>query len=169
MRKALVVVFALLALAGGILAQRWLNSAPSSSLESSIAFPDLEGKPHLLSEWQGKVVIVNFWATWCPPCVEEMPEFVKLQTELGPKGVQFIGILTDDEAEAAREFLKSHPVNYPILDGSIGGRPWATQLGDSAEVLPFSAVFDAAGKQVHKEIGRFARDEVFKQIKPLLR
>ncbi len=170
MRKALIVLLAVAALAAGVVAQRWLkpDEVPAAS-QLEIAFPDLEGKPHLLSEWKGKIVIVNFWATWCPPCVEEMPEFVQLQNELGPKGVQFIGILTDDEADAARDFLKTMPVNYPILNGSVGGHSWAAQLGNKAQVLPFSAVFDPTGRRVHMEVGRFTRDEVLEQVKPLLK
>ncbi len=171
MRKALLMLVALAALAGGVFAQRWLNAVAvqegASSLEA--AFPDLAGQPHLLSEWKGKILIVNFWASWCPPCVEEMPEFVKLQNELGAKGVQFVGILVDDEAEYARKFLAASPVNYPILDGTVGGREWAAKQGNSAGVLPYSVVFDATGKQVHVEAGRFTREEVLERIRPLLK
>ena len=133
------------------------------------AFPDLDGKPHAVSEWKGRVLIINFWASWCPPCVEEMPEFAKLQDELGAKGVQFVGILVDDEADAAREFMKKTPVNYPILNGAIGGREWASSLGNRAEVLPFSVVFNQEGKAVHVQVGRFGREEVLRRVLPLLK
>lgn len=171
MKKALWVFLALAALAGGVATQRWLHerALQEGLAELQTAFPDLDGKPHLMGEWKGKILIVNFWASWCPPCVEEMPEFVKLQQELGPKGVQFVGILVDDEADAARAFLKAVPVNYPILNGSIGGRAWATKLGNRAEVLPFSVVFGANGEVVHTEIGRFSRDEVLGRVGALLK
>ena len=166
MKTLLVIFVALLALAGGIYFQHGLNTPSVAKSDLEIAFPDLEGKPHRLTEWKGKVVIVNFWATWCPPCLEEIPEFIKLQNELGAKGLQFIGVLTDDEAEAARDFIKAKPINYPVLDGSIGGRQLTEKLGDSAGVLPISAVFDPDGKLVHVEIGIFTRGEVLEKIKP---
>ena len=170
MKKALLVFLALAALVSGVFTQRWLNtvSLPETAGLLETAFPDLDGKPHAVSEWKGKVLIVNFWASWCPPCVEEMPEFAKLQRELGDKGVQFVGVLIDDEADAAREFLKHSPVDYPILNGAIGGREWASSLGNKAEVLPFSVVFNQDGKPVHAQVGRFGREEVLRQVLPLL-
>lgn len=164
MKKILLVFITLSALAGGVWLQRhWASAAPAKD-ELAVAFPDLDGKPHRLDEWKGKVLIVNFWATWCPPCLEEMPGFVQLQNEYGSKGLQFVGILTDDEADAAREFLQAKPVNYPILDGSIGGRALTGQWGDTAGVLPISAVFDPQGRRVHTEIGTFTRQEVLEKI-----
>jgi len=167
MKKALLILLALSALLAGLFAQRWFATGNGIGAKLEAVFPDLEGKPHDLAEWKGRVVIVNFWATWCPPCVEEMPEFVKLQRELGPKGVQFVGILTDDEADAAREFLQAMPLNYPVLNGEAGGRLWAEKLGDKAGVLPYSAVFDPTGKLIHAEAGRFTRDEVLRIVMPL--
>ncbi len=169
MKKLLFILIALFALVSGIILQRSLNTANLGPSELEIAFPDLEGKPHKLIEWKGKVLIVNFWATWCPPCLQEMPEFVKLQHELGPKGLQFIGILTDDEVDAARDFLKSKPLNYPVLDGTIDGRQLTQKLGDTAGVLPISVVFDPNGKRVHTEIGVFTRDEVLEKVKPWIK
>jgi thiol-disulfide isomerase/thioredoxin len=170
MKKVLIALLALAALAGGMFAQRWLSAVAvkEGAAELDAAFPDLQGKPHVLSEWKGKILVVNFWASWCPPCVEEMPEFFTLQSQLRDQGVQFVGILVDDEADAARAFLQSMPVNYPMLDGTLGGRQWAAKLGDTAEVLPFSAVYDAAGRRVHVEAGRFSREEVLRHINPLL-
>lgn len=171
MKKALWVLLTLAALAGGVSTQRWLHQRTLREGQAMLeaAFPDLDGRPHLLGEWKGKILIVNFWASWCPPCVEEMPEFAKLQQEFGPKGVQFVGILVDDEPDAARAFLKAAPVNYPILDGNVGGRAWASKLGDHVEALPFSVVFNLGGELIHTEIGRFSRDEVLAQIMPLLK
>jgi len=169
--KALAVFFALAALVGGVFAQRWWSAAAiqQGASELEAAFPDFAGKPHALKEWQGKILVINFWASWCPPCVEEMPEFFLLQNQLGPQGVQFIGILVDDEPDVAQEFLKAMPVNYPMLNGNIGGRQWAAKLGNNTEVLPYSLVYDATGKRVHTEIGKFTRDEVLEQVKPLLK
>jgi len=170
MKKLILILVALFALIAGIILQRSLITViPPGPHELDSAFPDLDGKLHRLDQWKGKVLIVNFWATWCSPCLQEMPEFVKLQQELGPKGLQFVGILTDDEADAARDFLKSKPLNYPVLDGSIGGRQLAQKLGDTTGVLPVSVVFDPNGKRVHTEIGVFTRDEVMEKIKPWIK
>jgi len=167
MRKLLLVLLALAAMASGMLARHWLNAAPAADPDLAIEFPDPEGKSHRLDEWKGKVLIVNFWATWCPPCLKEMPEFVKLQDELGRKGVQFVGIAIDDE-ESVANFLASAPVNYPILIGQDGGADWAAELGNRMNILPFSAVFDRSGKLVQVQAGPFNRDDVQKAVSPLL-
>ncbi|MFM8330178.1 MAG: TlpA family protein disulfide reductase [Candidatus Methylumidiphilus sp.] len=169
--KAITALLFLAALALGVAAGRWLQQpAPAAApIDWTLAFPDLDGKPHQLSEWQGKILIVNFWASWCPPCVEEMPEFAKLQQELAGQDVQFIGILVEDEAAEAQAFLQTHPVNYPILNGAIGGREWLAQLGNDAGVLPLSLVYGRDGTLAYRRAGRFGRDEVLKQLTPLLR
>lgn len=151
------------------MAGRWFHeqyAEKETGLNS--AFTDLKGNPQSLSQWKGKVVIVNFWASWCPSCVEEMPEFAKIQTEIGERGLQFVGLLIDDEVEMAEEFLKQHPVNYPILNGNIGGRELATGFGNSTGALPFSVVFDRNGKIIHRQLGAFSREEVMKQALRLL-
>lgn len=157
------------ALVGGILAGRWLNapSAAAPALDGTLAFADLDGKPHRLAEWQGKTLIVNFWASWCTPCVEEMPEFAALQSELADSNVQFIGILLEDDSDDAREFLRSHPVNYPILNGNIGGQALAAQLGNRSGVLPFSVIYRRDGSFAYHHAGRFSRAAILAQLAAL--
>ena len=77
--------------------------------------PDVEGREQALGQWQGKVLVVNFWATWCAPCREEMPEFVRAQAELGGKGLQFVGIAVD-QADKVRQFAQEIGINYPAAD-----------------------------------------------------
>jgi thiol-disulfide isomerase/thioredoxin len=168
MMSALRIFLALAALVSCVVMK--IGSSPMDGVTPSLSkvFPDLSGNPHLMSEWKGKVLIVNFWATWCQSCVEELPELTKLQTELEPQGVQFIGILIEDEAKAAQEFLNSHVVNFPILNGTKGGRQWSRKLGDNAEALPFSVVFDIGGKPVYTEIGQFPREKILTVINSLL-
>ncbi len=172
MRKLLLVVVAGAALFLGMSVQRWLGAAPKAEAPQvgdalSAEFPDPAGNSHRLDEWKGRVLVVNFWATWCPPCLEEMPEFVKLQRELGGKGLQFIGVAIDD-AQAVKDFLKGSPLNYPVLIGDEDGQAWSAKLGNHAGVLPYSAVFDRSGKLVHVESGPFSREKVSKVITPLL-
>jgi thiol-disulfide isomerase/thioredoxin len=169
MQKALIFLLALAALGGGVLAQRWWHDPArlGVALEST-AFPDLDGKPHLLSEWQGKVLVVNFWASWCPPCVEEMPEFARLQAEFGGRGLQFVGVLDGDTAANARAFLQRSPVNYPILNGLVGAADWGRKLGNSTGVLPYSAIFSPAGRLLQAKAGRLRREELLRIVEPLL-
>ena len=171
MRNLLYILMALVALSTGAFIQHWLNAAPkdepTAAIDPATAFPDLQAKLHRLDEWKGKVMVVNFWATWCPPCLEEMPEFVKLQNDLGGQGVQFIGIAIDD-AKAVGDFLASRPVNYPILIGEDSGDDFAARLGNRMGILPFSAVIDRSGKLIHVEPGTFERDEILKVVAPYL-
>jgi len=170
--RLLYGLLALAALLLGILAQRWMSG--ESAVPGNTAAPervnlrDLDGNPRDFAEWKGKVVVLNFWASWCLPCREEMPEFVRLQTELGEKGVQFIGVALD-ESEAVQAFLKETPVNYPILLGDESAVAWAERLGNRLNVLPFSAVFDRDGRPVDAHTGPFSREQLIKAVEPLLR
>jgi thiol-disulfide isomerase/thioredoxin len=173
MRHVWMAALALLAFGGGLAVHyAWRNTPPQpSSVQPShlleVAFSDLSGMPHPLSEWKGKVVVVNFWATWCAPCREEIPAFSQLQAEYGGQGLQFIGIAID-EADAVESFRASVPINYPLLMGEAGGAAYARSLGNSFDVLPFSAVFDRNGVLVHAHPGVFKRQQVLERVEPLL-
>ena len=106
----------------------------------------LEGGALDTSAFAGKVVVVDFWATWCVPCIQEIPGFNKLNRELGPKGVVVLGVSMDEEgAERVRPFLKKHPMEYAVALG-------APELNQrySLDQLPVTVVFDRAGKQVKR-------------------
>ena len=160
-------LIALLSLFAGVAAQHWLTRDTPPAIVAEPPLHDLQGQPHTLAEWRGKVVVLNFWASWCPPCREEMPEFVRLQRELGGRGLQFVGVAIDDP-EAVREFLEEHPVNYPILFGDERAPEWADQLGNRLAALPFSVVFDREGRPVKAHTGAFEREEILKIVQPLL-
>ena len=172
--RLLIYGLALLALVAGAVTQRslqpsGLNAVQSDSpLDMNFSFFDLNGQLHHLNEWRGKVLVVNFWASWCPPCIQEMPGFVALQKEFGDQGLQFVGLISGDTQEAAQAFLQASPVNYPILNGEPGAAEWSAKLGHDTDVLPLSAVFDRQGRLIHMEYGLFRRDEVLKVISPLL-
>jgi len=164
--KAFLILFGLAAFAAGIWGFRFVNSAevvapaaPRATALAAMAFPDVTGRQRQFSEWSGKILIVNFWATWCPPCKEEMPEFDRLQTEYGPKGVQFVGVALDD-ADAVGAYLQHSPVGYPILIGEAGGTEWAEKLGNTFQVLPFTVVFDRSGTVVQAKAGPYTRGEL---------
>ncbi|NJO15696.1 MAG: TlpA family protein disulfide reductase [Thioploca sp.] len=115
---------------------------------------DLNGKMHSLTEWAGKVVVVNFWASWCSSCVKEIPVFIHLQ-QYAQQGVQFIGIVVRDESETVKRLLQSSGINYPILITMTEqqAQQLAEQWGNTIQALPFTVVVNRAGNIV----SRFAR------------
>ncbi|WP_373974579.1 TlpA family protein disulfide reductase [Chitinibacter sp. SCUT-21] len=129
----------------------------------SMSFPDPQGKAQAMKQWQGKMVIVNYWATWCGPCRVEMPEMIALQKQYGKK-VQFIGIAIDEPAPSA-QFAKQIGVNYPILIGGNSAMNLMRSQGNNLGGLPFTVFFDAKGQQVSKHVGKITKAEMEAQIK----
>ena len=114
--------------------------------------PDLTGTETSLAQWRGKILVVNFWATWCGPCREEIPDFIRLQGEFGTKDVQFVGIAAD-QVDKILLFASEFKVNYPLLVGSYGALDLARRLGNRVSALPFTVVLDRDGRLVHRELG----------------
>ena len=114
--------------------------------------PDLDGMQTSLSRWRGKVMIVNFWATWCAPCREEIPSFVQLQQEYAEKDVQFVGIAAD-QADRVSAFAREFEINYPLLVGNMGALDLSVKLGNRISGLPFTVVVDRDGKLAHRQLG----------------
>jgi thiol-disulfide isomerase/thioredoxin len=140
-------------------AQMKSGTAPDFSLQS------LDGKTVRLSDFRGKPVVLNFWATWCGPCKIEMPWFVDLQKQYGPAGVQFLGVAMDDASpKDIAEFAESMKVNYPILIGkeSVGDDYGGVQF------LPETFYIDRNGKVVDKAFGLKGRGEIEDAVKKLL-
>ena len=120
-----------------------------------------------LSDWRGKVLVVNFWATWCPPCLKEIPAFIELQRRLGADGLQFVGIALDGREEVAA-FVRDHAVNYPVMAGEEDVARYMQRLGNNLGALPFTVVFDADGKLHHVQQGEWTAAEAEAVLKPLL-
>ena len=125
----------------------------------AVTLPDIEGREQALGQWRGKVVVVNFWATWCAPCREEMPEFVRAQTELGGKGLQFVGIAVD-QADKVQQFAKEIGLNYPTLIGGYGAMELSKTLGNRLMALPFTVVVDRQGAVAHTQLGPLKRGQL---------
>jgi thiol-disulfide isomerase/thioredoxin len=119
---------------------------------ASLTLPDPAGKDQRLDQWRGKVLVVNFWATWCAPCREEMPEFIKAQQQYGAKGLQFVGIAVD-QPDKVEQFAKEIGLNYPALIGGFGAMELSRTLGNDKMALPFTIVVDRAGTVVHTQLG----------------
>lgn len=128
------------------------NSRQATSQLLAMTLPDAQGSPQSLSQWQGKVLVVNFWATWCMPCREEMPGFSRLQTQYAAKGVQFVGIAFDS-ADKVKEFANLTPVSYPLLIGGSSLLPLTADLGDAAGGLPFTVVIGRDGSLLQSRLG----------------
>jgi cytochrome c biogenesis protein CcmG/thiol:disulfide interchange protein DsbE len=157
MLRTAVLVFVLVALPHSAPGQR--ANAPSLTLKS------IEGRTVRLSDYRGKVVLINFWATWCPPCRAEMPALVKLQREYGKDGLQIIGVTYPPEWRArVRRFTRRFKVNFPIVLGTQ-----ATKAGFSPdETLPLTIIIDREGTIRGVIAGILLPEEFDLHIKPLL-
>ena len=147
-----------------------LAFSPAGVLGQEVKAPqfelrDLNGRTVRLSDYRGKVVLINFWATWCPPCRAEMPDLVRLQREHGNEGLQIIGVTYPPETKSrVRRFAKSLKVNYPII---LGTSEIKTRFS-SDETLPLTVVIDRNGKVSDIISGILLREEFDEKIKPLL-
>ena len=118
----------------------------------SQTFPKADGGELHLSAFRGRPLVLNFWATWCPPCVREMPDLDRFQREFGPQGWQVVGLALD-HAEAVRQFLARTPVRYAIGLAGPAGAELGRRLGNAKGGLPFTVVFDAQGRITHRKLG----------------
>jgi thiol-disulfide isomerase/thioredoxin len=155
-REALILASAGLAAAaagfllGPLLFERGTPEADAAFL--STRFPDLAGKSRQLSEWRGRVVVCNFWATWCTPCREEMPLLVAARAKYASKGVEIVGIAVDNVAKV-REFATSLAITYPILLAEADGLELMRRLGNSAGGLPYTIFLDREGRPGDHKLG----------------
>jgi thiol-disulfide isomerase/thioredoxin len=147
-------------LAKGASAPAPATSAASSPDRAKAGLPHvnkLDGAALDTAGLAGKVVVVNFWATWCVPCIEEIPTFNKMHRQLGSKGVEVVGISMDQEgAERVRPFLKKHAMDYTV---ALGSDAVSDQYGLS-DLLPVTLVFDQSGKQVKRFDGLVTEAEL---------
>jgi thiol-disulfide isomerase/thioredoxin len=182
----LVAVVALVFGAAGYFASQWFfqpepedastivaPDGPSVATEliastiPTFTLTDLAGVPQNSEQWLGKVVLINFWATWCPPCLEEMPGFVELQERYGPRGFQAVGIAID-EKEAVKAMSDSLGVNYPVLIGENEAISLSSRLGNHFGALPYSVVVDRKGRVQFIRPGALHKEELEKQLLKLL-
>ena len=130
--------------------------------------PLLSGDEKSLSDWKGKVIILNFWATWCPPCRKEIPTFVALQKKWQDKNVQFIGVAMDDHSKVAK-FAKEHQMNYPNMIGSLDDVDLTIAMGNTASVLPFSVVIDQNFTIIASHAGEMTESMLESVVLPLIK
>jgi thiol-disulfide isomerase/thioredoxin len=173
-RRQLLIIcgISLIALLGGVFTSQWISQTGLASEPSVKAFfanpwqsPD--GKTANTAQWRGKVLVVNFWASWCPPCVEEMPALDQLQREYMQQNVVFVGIGIDSPSNI-REFLEKTPVSYPILIGGLEGSSLSKQMGNTQGALPYTVIINSKGKSTFTKLGKINEEELRKAIKSAL-
>ncbi|MCX7218555.1 MAG: TlpA disulfide reductase family protein [Burkholderiales bacterium] len=125
----------------------------------SLTLTDSLGAPQKLSQWQGKILVVNFWATWCAPCVQEMPELSTLQTELGKNNVQLLGLGIDSPSNI-KDFAKKYAITYPLFSAGMEGTEISCLLGNQAGGLPFTLLISTDGNIIKTYLGRLKMDEL---------
>jgi thiol-disulfide isomerase/thioredoxin len=122
------------------------------------AFTDTEGRPQSLGQFQGKLVVLNFWATWCGPCREEMPAFSRIQARWKNRGVQVVGVSAEDAAKVAR-FGRELSIAYPLWVGDAASE-LTRRLGNSSGVLPHSVILDPSGRVLDQKVGPYSEAEL---------
>ena len=174
--KRNIIVFAVMVVvvAGLLVMARFRQKLPSipgtASVEAAKGKPapdftltDLKGNPVKLSDLRGKAVVLNFWATWCPPCKEEIPWFVQMQKQYGPQGLQVVGVSMDDDGDqqAVAKFASENGVNYPVLIGKEA----VARLYGGIEYLPTTFYIDRNGVVRERVFGQPERQEIEKNVK----
>lgn len=133
--------------------------AEAPALRPDLAFRDLDGKAHRLSEWDGRLLLLNFWATWCAPCLKEIPLLVEAQQRHGARGLQIVGIAMDD-IEPVRRFAERLRMNYPLMAGQAEIGDAMDQLGDQFGAFPFSVLIAPDGRILERISGDLQREEL---------
>lgn len=167
-RRSLVLVTGLVALLSGAGLSHWLKQRDRLSAEAEAAlwqesFELINGASLAMTTLRGKPLVINFWATWCPPCVEEMPLLDAFFRQNEPKGWQMLGIAIDQPSQIKR-FLQQRPVTYPIALGGLNGTQLGEALGNAQGALPFTVVLAADGRLIMKKLGKLSANEIEKWV-----
>jgi thiol-disulfide isomerase/thioredoxin len=178
---ALTLVVALAAASGGFLLHRHLEARDTPSVPHASAYapdpaaaangegladrpvdfrlPDLEGRPRGPHEWRGQLLVLNFWATWCAPCIHEIPVFMRMQERYADAGVQFLGVAID-EVDNIVPFVEEIGMNYPTVHGQLEAMELGSLLGNRTGGLPFTVFIGPDGVPVHRRPGAMEEPEV---------
>jgi thiol-disulfide isomerase/thioredoxin len=180
LRQLLIyAVLAALAVTTGFMLRAQLVGGSQSTLSAEVSqqgakaifaanLPNIEGEDQAVSQWLGNVIVVNFWATWCTPCREEIPEFIEAQKRFGDQGLVFVGIAID-QADKVKMFSEEFGINYPILVGSFNTWSLLEAAGNRQSALPYTVVINRSGEIVETYLGRVNLKKLEKLVVPLLK
>lgn len=125
----------------------------------ALNFDTPEGTNLAMSSFRGKLLLVNFWATWCPPCIEELPLLDNFYRQNKAKGIEVLGLAVD-QPSAVRNWLKTRPLSFPVGMAGLSGTELSKSLGNLAGSLPFSAVFGGSGELLHRKTGKISPEDL---------
>jgi peroxiredoxin len=135
------------------------RDAAATNALFALTLPDASGAPQALAQWKGRPLVVNFWAAWCAPCVEEMPDLQRVRDEYRARGFEVIGVGIDSAARI-RQFRDDHQITLPLLVAGADGSLVGDRLGNAAGVLPYTVLIGADGQVAERKIGRIRPDEL---------
>jgi len=171
-RSVILIGGALAATAAGVALQALMGNQGEDAAAIAnlwiLPLQDLEGNSQPFTRWKGKILVVNFWATWCEPCRVEVPALVRTQDKYVANGVQIVGISIDSTAKV-KDFAKEFKVQYPLVIGSLDSIEITRKLGNKAAGLPYTVVLDANGIIKARHLGGISEAQLDEAIRPLLR
>ena len=149
--------------AGALMALRFDTGSERVSVQTATlfqrSFNDADGRLQPMNQWQGRLLVVNFWATWCAPCIEEMPDLQKVQAEYAERGVTIVGVAIDN-ASAVKRFRDEQNIVIPLLVAGAAGTELVRQLGNVSGALPYTVLVDRRGSVVQSKLGRLQASEL---------
>ena len=170
MKNTLIFIIAMILAAGsGYSVHKYVNQKQASNNPAigiqrpEFAAVDLDGRLRNINEWDGQLIFLNFWATWCPPCKKEIPAFIELQKAYGDQGFQIISIAVDEE-QAVREYAEEMGMNYPIMAVQGEGVGLAKRYGNGVGILPYTVIINRDGEISNTITGELSK----KRAKELL-
>jgi thiol-disulfide isomerase/thioredoxin len=155
------------AAAGGLVGALLRQSHSGAAALLAATFPDLDGQPRRLLDWQGRPLVCNFWATWCSPCREEIPLLVAAKQQYAGAGLEVIGIGIDSAAKIL-EFAAIYRINYPLLVAGVNAIDLMRALNNKAGALPYTVLLDRHGVLVGTKLGAYRRSELQAALTSLL-
>ena len=185
MNKFAIISLVVVAMAAGVLLQHYYNQPTTTTRDANTSpitpsaspligqqrpdfqLPDLDDETRDINEWDGKVRLLNFWATWCPPCKREMPAFIDMQEQYGERGFQVIGIAIDRK-DSVQDFVDTIGVNYPVLYGETETMALTQLYGNRLGVLPYSVFIDKDGTVISTHSGEVTAETIETIILPRL-
>ncbi len=135
-------------------------------IRPEFAMADINGQIRNIKDWDGQIILLNFWATWCPPCLKEIPDFIELQEQYGDQGFQVIGIAVDNE-EDVRDYINEVKINYPVIAAENEAIELASRYGNKIGGLPYSVIINRKSEISDKIMGELSKIKAEKILEKL--